>query len=230
MNKLKSIGFILDGNRRYSKKKGISYQKAYQKGANKALNIIEHIYKKHKSIDQVFMYTLSCENLKNRSKKEIKELFKLIKDNLENLKKIENKNIEVKIIGRINELKKYPSVYNIIKKTNKKEKTNSRLKVYLCFNYNGRYEILDAINKIIKKKRKKEITETEFRKYLYNKNIIDPQIIVRTSGVSRLSGFMLYYSAYSELLFINKLWPEINTNDVDRIIKNYKNIKRNFGK
>ncbi len=225
MTNITSIGFILDGNRRYGVKKKISYGQAYTCGAKKALAVIEHIYKKHKNIKQIHLFTLSKENIDNRKKKEINELFSLFKKNKDSLKDLSKKNINIKFLGRFDKL---PNDFVKEIKSYNKQNKRSRLTVYFCLGYGGRQEIIDAVNKI-RKKNLKKITDKTFRNYLYGKDVIDPNVIVRTSGTKRLSGFMLYYSAYSELIFINKLWPEITTKDVDKIVKEYENVKRNFG-
>jgi undecaprenyl diphosphate synthase len=226
MNKLESIGFILDGNRTFGKKNNLKYSDAYQKGADKVLNIINHIYNNYKEVKQIQLYALSKENIENRSKFELKELYNLFINNFNLIKKFEDKEINFKFIGKSNLFSK--TIKDSISKINNKRK-NARLTVYICIGYGGRQEIIDAVNLIINKKIK-NVNSINFRNYLYDKELIDPNIIIRTSNKKRLSGFLLYYAAYSELVFLKKLWPEIKTNDLDKIIKNYKLIKRNFGK
>jgi len=225
MVKITSIGFILDGNRRYGVKKKITYKEAYSLGAKKARTVIEHIYKKHKKIKQIHLFTLSKENLENRSKLELNELFNLFKENKKYLDGL-SKNISIKFIG---DFSKLPSDFKkeVIKTNN--SSTKKRLTIYFCLGYGGRQEIVDAVNKINNKNIKTKITEKTFKKYLYDKDIIDPEVIVRTSGTKRLSGFMLYHAAYSELCFLNKLWPEITIKDVDKIIYDFKYVSKNFG-
>lgn len=224
MTVIKSIGFILDGNRRYGVKKKISFDKAYTKGAKKTFSIIEHIYNNHKKIKQIHLFTLSKENLINRTKKELNQLFLLFKNNKKYLDDLKKKNISVRYIGNFDLL---PKDFKQEILLNNKQNLKKRLTVYVCLGYGGRQEIVDAVNKITNEKIK--INENTFRNYLYDKNIIDPDIIVRTSGTKRLSGFMLYYAAYSELFFINKLWPEITTKDVDKIIFDFRKVSKNYG-
>ena len=226
MNKIQSIGFILDGNRTYGKKNNLKYSIAYQKGADKAIQTINHIYNNYKEIKQIQLYALSKENIENRSKFELKELYNLFVNNFDIINNFKNKDINFKFIGKLDYFSK--TIKDYISKIQNKNK-NARLTVYLCIGYGGRKEIVDAVNLIISKKIKK-VNESNFRKYLYDSKLIDPDIIVRTSNKKRLSGFLLYYSAYSELVFLKKLWPEINTKDIDKIINNYKLINRNFGK
>ncbi|MDD3178316.1 MAG: polyprenyl diphosphate synthase [Candidatus ainarchaeum sp.] len=224
-NKINSIGFIADGNRRFAKKKIFNLYKGYSKGADKVIENSIYIYNKYPEIKQISYYLLSTENI-NRNKDEIDYLVKVFDDKFYVKDKFKNYDINIKILGN----------YNIIpKKLEKKlkeienKKKNARLTVYLCIGYGGRQEIIDAVNKIISKNIKK-VTLENFTKYLYDKNFIDPEIIVRTGNYKRLSGFLTYECIYSELVFLKKLWPEINNKDIDKIIKNFKNIKRNFGK
>ena len=120
---------------------------------------------------------------------------------------------------------KLPSnVKSVLKKTILLTKKNEKIMVNLAINYGSKNEILNAI-----KKNKKKINIKNFEKNLYTKNIPDPDILIRTGGHQRLSNFMLWQLAYTELFFLKKLWPEFNTNDLTSIIKRYKKSKRNFG-
>ena len=226
MNKLKSIGFILDGNRTYGKKKKITYSQAYQKGADRAINIINEIYQNYTEIKQIQLYALSKENVENRTKFELKELYNLFITNFNIIGNFSNKDINFKFIGKFSFLSKV--IINKMSKINNKNK-DARLTVYICIGYGGKTEIIDAVNSVIKKKIKK-VTETNFKNYMYDPKLIDPDIIIRTSNKKRLSGFLLYHAAYSELVFLKKLWPEITIKDLNKIINDYKGIKRNFGK
>jgi undecaprenyl diphosphate synthase len=224
MSNINSIGFILDGNRRYGQKKNISFSSAYNKGAEKALEIIYHISKNHKNIKQIHLFTLSKENVENRSKTEIKQLYSLFKKNEEKIKNLNKKNICFKFVGNFKKLSS--DFRKSILKYNKDFK-EKKLCVFFYVGYGGRQEIIDAVNKI--KLKKINISETNFKKYLYDKEIIDPNVIVRTGDAKRLSGFMLYHAAYSELVFLKKFWPEITTKDVNKIINDYNKVKVNYG-
>ena len=226
MNNLTSIGIIPDGNRRYGRKKSMDLYKTYQYATDIGVPIIKHIYEKYPSVKQIQLYALSKENLK-RSKEEVSELFNLFKTNIPLLKdKVKEYDINFKFIGNF---KFFPPTLKKIIKENSDFKKNARLTIYFCLGYSGRQEIIDGINKIIKSG-KKQITDKTFRNYLYDPKIIDPDIIIRTSGEKRLSGFLTYESVYSELFFIKKYWPEIKPKDIDKIIQEYQNIGRRFGK
>ncbi|MFH0905976.1 MAG: polyprenyl diphosphate synthase, partial [archaeon] len=169
----------------------------------------------------------SSKNIK-RPEQELEVLNNVFKESTHEFEKLcEKLDLNVKFIGDYSSLK--DETTKEIKELNNKNPT-ARLTVYICLGYDGRQEIIDGINRLIKNG-KKEINEEEFRNYLYDKDMIDPEIIIRTSGVSRLSGFLLYQATYSELFFVEKLWPEITTEDVDKIIEDYQNnVNRKFGK
>ena len=219
MNNLTHIAFIMDGNGRWGKKKG--------KGRNFGnLKVVETVKKIVKSsiklkIPYVTFYVFSSENWK-RPKKEIDFLFKIIKNYF--LKEIENivkQSIKINILGDISKLSS--DIKSTLKKVKILTKKNKKIFVNLAINYGSKYEILNAV----KQSKKKTIREIE--KNLYTKNIPDPDILIRTGGHKRLSNFLLWQLAYTELFFINKLWPDFNQTDLIKIISKYKKIKRNFG-
>lgn len=227
MNKniINSVGFIADGNRRYARKKFYNLYKGYSKGADQVINTAIYIYNNYPEVKQVSYYLLSTENV-NRNKKEIDYLIKVFDDKFLLKNKFEDLDINIKIHGNKEIIPK-----GLAKKLEEIEnqKKKARFTVYLCIGYGGRQEIIDATNKIISKKIKK-VTTKNFSKYMYDKDFIDPEIIVRTGNCKRLSGFLTYQSIYSELIFLKKLWPEIKERDINKIFRNFKNIKRNFGK
>ena len=154
-------------------------------------------------------------------------MFDLIRKSLKkNLKKIINQGIKVNIIGREQGLPKD------IKKTVKfiKHKTfqNKTITLNLALNYGSKQEIISACRKMLREK-KKTITATDFENKLYTRKIPDPDILIRTGGTKRLSNFLLWQLAYTEIFFVNKLWPDFNENDFNNIVKKFYNIKRNFG-
>ena len=178
-----------------------------------------------KKIKYLTLYTFSTENWK-RPKYEINFLFKLLEKYLEeNLETLLKNDLKLKIFGNIskfpNKLKK--SLNNAIKLTTK----NTGLQINLALNYGSKNEIINAIKNIIKKK--KLITINNVEKNLYTASIPEPDILIRTGNTNRLSNFMLWQISYSEIYFIKKLWPDFNKNDFYSILKNYENVKRNFG-
>ena len=223
MNKINHIAFIMDGNGRWGKKKGKSRNFGHLNG----IKIIEKIVKDSLKINIPILtfYTFSTENWK-RPKKEISFLFKLIDyyftKEINNLVK---NNIKINIIGKINSLPKKIKIRLI--ESMKRTKKCKKILVNLAINYGSKSEIINAA-KIIKKNRQ-NISLKNLSKNLYTNNIQDPDILIRTGGKKRLSNFLLWQLAYSELYFIDKLWPDFTIKDFHKIISHFKKVKRNFG-
>ena len=220
MNKLNHIAFIMDGNGRWGKKNGKGRNFGHFKGVNTVKKIVKSSIKLN--IPIVTFYVFSSENWK-RPRYEINYLFKLIKNYfLEEIDNIIEQGIKINIIGEINQLSSELKL--ILKKSTNLTKKNKKILVNLAINYGSKTEILKA-----SKKNKKNLNIKNLEKNLYTKKIPNPDILIRTGGHQRLSNFMLWQLAYSELFFLKKLWPDFNGNDLNKIIKKYKNIKRNFG-
>ena len=222
MNKLNHVAFIMDGNGRWGKKKRKSRNLGHFAGVNTVKKIVDASIKFQ--IPIVTFYVFSTENWK-RPRNEIKYLFSLIesffKKEISNV--IKNK-IKIKIIGERKSLPK--KLIEILTNAELKTKKNKGILVNLALNYGSKYEILRSLKKI---KNKKTINQKDISNNLFTKNIPDPEILIRTGGKKRLSNFMLWQLAYSELYFVKKLWPDFNKNDLMSILKDYKKIKRNFG-
>jgi len=224
MNKLNHVAIIMDGNGRWGLKKG----KTRNYGHSKGLETIESIIKVsiEKRIPFLTLYTFSTENWR-RPKNEINFLFNLIRKSLKrNLKRIIKQGIKINVIGNKNGLPK-----DIVKTMNlieKKTYKNSKIILNLALNYGSKEEIINAFKKLIKKKY--QINYKNFEKNLYTKNIPDPDILIRTGGTRRLSNFLLWQLAYSEIFFVDKLWPDFTNSDFNKILENFKKIKRNFGR
>ena len=219
MNNLTHVAFIMDGNGRWGKKRGKGRNFGHLKGVETVKKIVKSSIKL--KIPYVTFYVFSSENWK-RPKKEIDFLFKIIKNYF--LKEIENivkQSIKINILGDISKLSS--DIKSTLKKVKILTKKNKKIFVNLAINYGSKYEILNAV----KQSKKKTIREIE--KNLYTKHIPDPDILIRTGGHKRLSNFLLWQLAYTELFFINKLWPDFNQTDLIKIITKYKKIKRNFG-
>ena len=170
----------------------------------------------------VTFYVFSSENWK-RPKTEISFLFKLIKSYFtKEIQSVISQGIKINILGDLNKLSK--ELRSVLKKTEKLTKKNKKITVNLAINYGSRQEIFYAFRKL-----KKKVNLKNFKKNLYTKNMPNPDILIRTGGKIRLSNFMLWQLAYTELFFLKKLWPEFNSLDLKKIILKYKNIKRNFG-
>ena len=220
MNKLNHVAFIMDGNGRWGLKKKNNRNYGHLKGVETVRKIIKTSIQL--KIPIVSFYVFSSENWV-RPKKEINFLFKLIKTYFlkERINTIKE-GIKIKILGELSKLPK--EIKDTLKSTSEMTKRNKKILVNLAINYGSKNEILNAIKNV-----KKKGSLKNFEKYLYTKNLPDPDILIRTGGRKRLSNFMLWQLAYTELFFINKLWPDFNSNDYIKIIKQYKNIKRNFG-
>ena len=223
MNKINHIAFIMDGNGRWGKKKGKSRNFGHLNG----IKVIEKIVKDSikTNIPILTFYTFSTENWK-RPKKEISFLFKLIDYYFtKEISNLVQNNIKINIIGKINNLPKKIKIRLI--ESMKRTKKCKKILVNLAINYGSKSEIINAA-KIIKKNRQ-NISLKNLSKNLYTNNIQDPDILIRTGGKKRLSNFLLWQLAYSELYFIDKLWPDFTIKDFHKIISHFKKVKRNFG-
>jgi undecaprenyl diphosphate synthase len=223
MNPLNHVAIIMDGNGRW----GLKNKKSRNKGHRAGLNTVEKIIKESikNKISFLTLYAFSTENWK-RPKSEINYLFNLLENFLENkIFELNKKNIRLKIIGK----KNFPKKLNkLISNSEKITKKNSKLQINLALNYGSKNEIVNAIKLL--NKSKDSVNEKNISKYMFTKDIPDPDILIRTGNKHRLSNFLLWQLSYSEIFFVKKLWPEFNENDYNKIIKKYKTIKRNFGK
>jgi len=222
MNPLNHVAIIMDGNGRWGLKNKNSRNAGHKAGLNTVEKIIKETIKN--KIRFLTLYAFSTENWK-RPKKEIKFLFDLLENFLKN--KIEDLNkqkIRLKIIGKKNFT---PQLNNLLVRSEKKTSKNKKLQINLALNYGSKTELINAIKEL--KKNEEKINEKNLKKYLETKNIPDPDLLIRTGNTKRLSNFLLWQMAYSEIFFEKKLWPDFDEKDYYKIIKKYKNIKRNFG-
>ena len=222
MNPLNHVAIIMDGNGRW----GIKHKKSRNAGHKEGLKTVEKIIKttvKNK-IRFLTLYAFSTENWK-RPKKEITFLFDLLENFLTNkIKDLHKQNIKLRIIG----VKKFsPKLNRLLNLSEKKTYKNSKLQINLALNYGSKFEIINAFKNLYKYKNK--INEKNLRKHLQTRNIPDPDLLIRTGDTNRLSNFLLWQLAYSEIFFEKKLWPDFKERDYNRIIKKFKKIKRNFG-
>ena len=222
MNPLKHVAIIMDGNGRW----GIKYKRSRNAGHKAGLKVVEKIIKEtiKNKIKFLTLYAFSTENWK-RPKKEIEFLFNLLENFLKNrINQLHEQNIKLKIIGVKNFSKK---LNNLLISAEKKTFKNNKLQINLALNYGSKFELINAFKNL--KKSEEQINEKNINKYLQTKNIPDPDILIRTGNTNRLSNFLLWQIAYSEIFFEKKLWPEFNGNDYNKIINKFKKIKRNFG-
>ena len=223
MNPVKHVAIIMDGNGRWGIKHKNSRNAGHRAGLYTVESVIDECLKIN--IKYLTLYTFSTENWK-RPKKEINYLFNLLENFLTN--KIDNlikRNIKLKFIGEINKLP--IRLRKIIKNSELKTSKNSSLQVNVALNYGSKSELINSIKNIRKKKIK--INEKNIDNNLFTKNIIDPDILIRTGNTQRLSNFMLWQLAYTEIFFEKKLWPDFKSNDFKKILNKFKSIKRNFG-
>ena len=222
MNPLNHVAIIMDGNGRW----GLKYKNSRNAGHKEGLNTVEKVIKTSIKLKIKFLtlYAFSTENWK-RPKKEIDYLFNLLENFLLNkIEEFHKKNIKLRVIG----VKNFSSNLNkLLRLSEKKTKKNTQIQINLALNYGSKFELINAFKNLQKAKRK--INEKNIRKYLQTKDIPDPDLLIRTGNTKRLSNFLLWQLAYSEIFFEKKLWPEFNENDFNKIIRNYKKIKRNFG-
>ena len=221
MNKLNHVAFIMDGNGRWGKKKNKNRNYGHFAGVKTVKKSVESSIKL--KIPVVTFFVFSTENWK-RPKTEINFLFNLVnsyfKTELENVVK---NGIKISIIGELNKLPNKLKL--ILKKTVRKTKKNKKILVNLALNYGSKKELINTFKKI----KNKKISENTMKNNLYTKNIPDPDILIRTGGKKRLSNFMLWQLAYTELYFLDKLWPDFKFKDLIKILKHFYKIKRNFG-
>ena len=222
MNPLNHVAIIMDGNGRWGIKKRSSRNAGHKAGLNTVEKIIKESIKQ--KIKFLTLFAFSTENWK-RPKKEVSYLLNLLESFLiHKIEDLHKQNIKLNIIGVKNFSKKLNQLLDFSeKKTNK----NTKLQLNLALNYGSKFELLNAFKKL--KSNNEKINEKNLEKYLLTKNFPDPEILIRTGNTKRLSNFLLWQIAYTEIFFEKKLWPEFNKNDFNQIIKKYKKIERTYG-
>ena len=222
MNPLNHVAIIMDGNGRW----GIKYKNSRNAGHKAGLNALEKIIQEtiKNNIQFLTLFAFSTENWK-RPKKEINYLFNLLENFLLNkIDDLNKQNIKLKILGS----KKFsPKLNKLLDNSEKKTSKNNKLQINLALNYGSKSELIGAIKKI--KTKNCIISEYNIDQNLQTKNIPNPDLLIRTGNTKRLSNFLLWQLAYSEIFFEKKLWPAFTEKDYNKIIKKYKKIKRNFG-
>ena len=222
MNPLNHVAIIMDGNGRW----GIKHKRSRNAGHKAGLNTVEKIIKasiKNK-IKFLTLYAFSTENWK-RPKKEVNFLFSLLENFLTTrIEELHKQNIKLKIIGIKNFSLKLNKLLNL---SEKKTSKNRKLQINLALNYGSKIELINAFKTL--KKNNEIINEKNLTKHLQTRNIPDPELLIRTGNTRRLSNFLLWQAAYAEIFFEKKLWPDFTEKDYNKIIRNFKSIKRNFG-
>ena len=223
MNPLNHVAIIMDGNGRW----GLKYKNSRNAGHKAGLKTVEKMIKEtiKNKIKFLTLFAFSTENWK-RPKNEIKFLFKLLDNFVDNkIGEFKKNNIRLKIIGDISNFNK--KLKKKLIDSEKKTLKNKKLQVNLALNYGSKNELVKAFKELNKKKININLKNLE--KNLYTSGIPDPDILIRTGNTHRLSNFLLWQLAYTEIFFEKKLWPDFNERDYNKIITNYKKTKRNFG-
>ncbi len=226
-----SVSIIMDGNRRWAKKHKLPIQMGHKEGAKTLEKIVKHA--QEIGIKNLTVFAFSIENWQ-RSDEEVNDLMMLLRNYLENYtKKAQAENIKIKIFGDTSkfDFKLRKSIDNAIKTT----QNNTGLSFNICLNYGGRDEIVNAAKKLAFKTqlgymKSEDITEEDFEQCLYTAGLPDPDLMIRTSGEYRISGFLLWKIAYSEFVFLEKFWPDFSEKDLDECIEIYKTRNRRMGK
>ena len=223
MNPINHVAIIMDGNGRW----GLKHKNSRNAGHKAGLKTVEKIITESlkQKVKYLTLYTFSTENWK-RPKREIQFLFQLLENFLENKIKILEKNrIKLKIIGEKKAFSK--KIRYLLNKTEYKTSKNNIMQINLALNYGAKNELINAFKKIIKKKSK--INEKNIKNNLYTTNIPDPELLIRTGNTKRLSNFLLWQIAYTEIFFEKKLWPDFTEYDFKKILNSFRKLKRNFG-
>jgi undecaprenyl diphosphate synthase len=220
------IGYVVDGNRRWAKKHGLPGYEGHMAGYNTIQDVVLETF--DRGVEYVSAYLFSTENWK-RSEQEVSKLMTLVLKLLtSDLKILEENNIRLKILGSRENVS--DRIIKAIEDAEERTKNNTKGTLAICFNYGGHLEIADAVKKIVQSKTKAEdITPELIAAHLYVPEVPPVDVVVRTSGEQRLSNFMLWRAAYSEFIFLDKLWPDMTKEDVTAILKEYSRRNRRFG-
>ena len=223
MNSIKHVAIIMDGNGRW----GVKNKKTRNLGHKAGLTTIEKIIKEtvKKKIKFLTLYAFSTENWK-RPKREVRFLFNLLEEFLiTKTNQLNKQDIKLTVIGSRKIFSK--KLVRILSYSEATTKNNKSLQINLALNYGFRSELINAVN--VMRKNNILFNESNITKHLYTKNVPDPDLLIRTGNTNRLSNFLLWQLAYSEIYFVKKLWPDFSTKDYNKILNNFKNLKRNFG-
>lgn len=224
---LQHIAIIMDGNRRWAKEKFLPSAMGHQKGVDSLRNTMR-LFDKY-GIKHLTVYAFSTENW-NRKKEEVDFLMGLLAKTLSNeLDEMHKENVKIKFLGNIIELNK--ELQQIVQNAEEKTKNNTGVNLNIAFNYGSRDEILNAVKSIMKKGLSPdEISEETISKYLYTQDIPDPDLLIRTGGEKRISNYLLWQIAYSELYFTDTYWPEFDNDELAKAILEFESRNRRFGK
>lgn len=222
------IAIIMDGNRRWARSRGLAEGKGHEAGSEALEKIVEAASKM--GVKTITVYALSTENIKERARREVLGLFRLLKTGYNTkLKKMMKNGVRVDVLGELNGLPK--TIQRIIEEVRRTYIKNESIKLNIALNYGGKKELIEAVKDIVKEGIDiQKINEEMIDKHLYTNGQKDPDLVIRTGGHIRLSNFLLWQTAYSELYFSKKLWPDFGPEDLEEAIAWYQSQKRNFGK
>ena len=225
-NRLKHVGIIMDGNRRWARAKGLPTILGHREGVKAVERTL--IAAKKLGIPCVSLYAFSTENW-NRPKTEVLGLMGLLKYYTRlNLEELRKENVRVRFAGNLSSLSE--DIRQILYDAEEKTRNNDSMQLVVCLNYGGRQEILDAVNRMIGDGVSQPVTEELFRSYLYLPDIPDPDLLIRTSGELRMSNFWLWQGSYSEYYFTDKLWPDFGGQDLEMAVADFYRRERRYGK
>lgn len=223
--KLKHLGIIMDGNRRWAKERGLPAFEGHRAGYNKVSEVLQ--WCRDAGIESLTLYAFSVENWQ-RSKEEVGFLMGLFEQLFaKDVKRLHQDNVCVRVLG--SKVGLSDKMQKDIEKVENLTKNNTGGNLNLAINYSGRQELVDAFNKILKNP-PPEVTAEIISQNIYSAGLPDPDLIMRTSGENRLSGFLTWQSVYSELYFINHNWPEFSKEDFDEMLTEFSRRQRRFGK
>jgi undecaprenyl diphosphate synthase len=222
---LQHLAIIMDGNGRWAKKQGKPRVFGHKAGVKTLKKIL--IEAKKIGIKYLTVYAFSTENWK-RPKAEVDALMFLFKEYLKNeIKELDRNNVALRFSGRKEGLSS--TLLKLMHESEKKLSVNDGITLNIAFNYGGRAEIIDGINRALREKKDELLDEESFRKYLYQSDIPDPELIIRTSGEFRVSNFLLWQLAYAEFHITEKLWPDFDEEDLREAVNEYKKRERRYG-
>ncbi len=218
------VAIIMDGNGRWAKRRGLPRIEGHRVGARKVEKVVE--WASDLGVDYLTLYAFSTENWR-RPESEIRFLFRLFVDFMRSkVEKMKREGVRIRIMGRKEELPR--EVVDVWDWIEKETKDGKKITTIIALNYGGRAEIVDAVNSILKEGLE-SVDEETFRRYLYLPDVPDPDLVIRTSGEMRISNFLLWQIAYSELYFLKKYWPDFEKEDLEKALEDFSKRERRFG-
>lgn len=222
------IAIIMDGNRRWARQRNLPDHRGHQAGSDALEKVVEEAAKI--GVKTLTVYALSTENIRERAKREVLGLFRLLREGYRTkVKRMIKNGVRVAILGEINGLPR--TIQNLIKELRRTYIENEAIRLNIALNYGGRKELIEAVRGIIKEGIDVDkVNENTIDSHLYTNGQTPPELVIRTGGRIRLSNFLLWQTAYSELYFTKKLWPDFGPSDLKRAVRWFQSQQRNFGK